>query len=144
MKCCIPYSFVVKVYQRVDTLTITIFFLKFSWFLVLIYMRLKPKKLKLAKINPERQTCCQIREIRFSILHWFLNYIWGTRCLIWVVWDYPGGFISWRVNSKKVISAAEYSRKSLGLGSVQPISQGMILEFLKLPLSSQLLPWPCT
>lgn len=42
--------------------------------------------------------------------------------------------MSSRANSRKVISAAEYSRKYLDPRLVQPIFQGMILGFLKLSL----------
>lgn len=62
-----------------------IFSLKFSWFLVLIYIRLKPKKLKLAELSPESLTCCQIKEIgwfRYSSLV-FQSWVCDHSCLIW-------------------------------------------------------------
>lgn len=61
----------------------------------LIYIWLKPQKLKLTKISPERQACCQIKEIDWS---WYSSlgfpaYIWDPRFLAWAVWDDPEGFV---------------------------------------------------
>lgn len=60
----------------------------------LIYIWLKPQRLKLTKISPERQACCQIKEIDWS---WYSSlgfqaYSWDPWFLAWAVWNDPEGF----------------------------------------------------